>query len=65
MDPRSHQLQFVHCDGPGEQIDAVSAGPENGVVQSLGDSGGLLAVGEELLHLSTPKHEQFYRRYRA
>ena len=40
----THLLQFVHCDGPGEQIDAVSAGPENGVVQSLGDSGSLFTL---------------------
>ena len=50
---------------PGEQIDGVSGGPEDGAVQSLEDSGGLLAAGEELLHLSTPEHEQFYRRCRA
>lgn len=58
-------LQFIHCNGPGEQIDGVSGGPEDGAVQSLEDSGGLLAAGEELLHLSTPEHEQFYRRCRA
>ena len=57
--------QFIHCNGPGEQIDGVSGGPEDGAVQSLEDSGGLLAAGEELLHLSTPEHEQFYRRCRA
>ena len=65
LDRFSCLLQFIHWNGPGEPIDGVSGGPEDGAVQSLGDSGGLLAVGEELLHLSTPKHEQFYRRYRA
>lgn len=35
-------LQFIHCNGPGEQIDGVSGGPEDGAVQSLEDSGGLL-----------------------